>query len=231
MKVLCIAEYDGYVYDENGITDMDGLKEHQEKTGSILGWPGAKSFKYGDSGTVDPLTLECDILIPAAKELVITQSNMKDIKAKIIGEAANGPMSFEADEYLHKKGKIILPDLFLNSGGVCVSYFEWLKNINHVRFGRMTRRIEGERGEALVKLFEENNIKVTEQAKETISHGSSEVDHVHSALADSMINSLDKIIELKQLYNVDFRSAAMCHAVSKVAKVGNISGNIFVSPE
>merc|ERR1711933_561459 len=201
---------------------------HFDKTGTICGFEGAKTVKKKDiDASNDPLGLECDILIPAAKELVINKENMTRIKAKVIGEAANGPLSFEADEYLSNKGVIILPDLFLNAGGVCVSYFEWLKNLNHVRWGRMTRRLDGQRGKAIVSTLEAHGIKVSDATAELVNHGASERDFAHSALADSMYDALLQIIDNALKFKIDLRTAAMTSSVQKVAKVMGLSGNVF----
>src|ERR1700728_2896474 len=107
-----------------------------EKTGSILNFPGAANL----AKSTDALELDCDILIPAALENVINGENAPRIKAKIIGEAANGPLTPDADEVFAKKGTLVVPDMYLNAGGVTVSYFEWLKNLSHVRYGRMEKR-------------------------------------------------------------------------------------------
>ena len=115
---------------------MKKLLQHRKKTGSILNFPGATNFeKSGDA-----LEMECDILIPAALENVINGENAPRIKAKIIGEGANGPLTPEADEIFALKGTLVVPDMYLNAGGVTVSYFEWLKNLSHVRYGRMEKR-------------------------------------------------------------------------------------------
>ena len=193
-----------------------------------MGFDGAKTVKKKDiDASNDPLCLECDILIPAAKELVINKENMTRIKAKVIGEAANGPLSFEADEYLSNKGVVVLPDLFLNAGGVCVSYFEWLKNLNHVRWGRMTRRLDGQRGKAVVDTLLSNGIKVNDATADLLFHGASERDFAHSALADSMYDALAQIIENAVKFKIDLRTAAMTSSVQKVAKVMGLSGNVF----
>lgn len=225
--VIAIAEHDGYIYNEKGL-DIDALKKHFDSNGTVCGFQGATTIKSKDiTPDNDPLGLECDILIPAAKELVITQENMERIKAKIIGEAANGPLSFEADEYLSNKGVIILPDLYLNAGGVCVSYFEWLKDLNHVRWGRMTRRLDGQRGQAIVDAFVSGGINIGENTASLISQGASEKDFAHSALADCMIDALDGIIKNALEYKIDLRTAAMTSSVEKVSKVIKLSGNVF----
>eukprot|EP01083_Nonionella_stella_P252730 870418_1 len=224
--VICIAEYDGYIYNENGL-DIQALKKYSDNNGTICGFNGGKTVLTKDiiiGSDNDPLCLQCDILIPAAKELVINKINMNNIKAKIIGEAANGPLSFEADEYLSNKGIVILPDLFLNAGGVCVSYFEWLKDLNHVRWGRMTRRLDGQRGQAIVEALASGDVNISERTAQMIAQGAEEKDFAHSALADSMCESLDQIIENALQFKIDLRSAAMCSAVQKVAKVLSLSG-------
>src|ERR1700753_18335 len=134
-KVIALAEFEGAITNPDGLNEEE-VFQHRKKTGSILNFPGAQSIT--NSG--DALELECDILIPAALENVINGSNADRIKAKIIGEAANGPLSPEADDVLSKKGILVILDMYLNAGGVTVSYFEWLKDLSHVRYGRMEKR-------------------------------------------------------------------------------------------
>ena len=134
-KIVGLAEYEGAIYNDDGL-DVDAVLQHRKATGSILNFPGATNFDK----TADALEMECDILIPAALENVINGENAPRVKAKIIGEAANGPLTPEADEILAKKGAVVVPDMYLNAGGVTVSYFEWLKNLSHVRYGRMEKR-------------------------------------------------------------------------------------------
>eukprot|EP00486_Rosalina_sp_Unknown_P011165 CAMPEP_0201581330 /NCGR_PEP_ID=MMETSP0190_2-20130828/66290_1 /ASSEMBLY_ACC=CAM_ASM_000263 /TAXON_ID=37353 /ORGANISM="Rosalina sp." /LENGTH=401 /DNA_ID=CAMNT_0048019057 /DNA_START=433 /DNA_END=1638 /DNA_ORIENTATION=- len=225
--VTTIIEHDGYIHNPNGL-DIAQLKKYHAAEGTITGFPGATTIKAKDiNDTNQPLEIDCDILIPAAKELVINKDNMKNIKAKIIGEAANGPLSFEADEYLSNKGIVILPDLYLNAGGVCVSYFEWLKDLNHVRWGRMTKRLDGQRGKAIVDTLEASGVVISADTRELIQQGASERDFAHSALADQMIDSLDQIIENAIDYKIDLRTSAMTTSVRKVAKVIQLSGNVF----
>ena len=134
-KVIAIAEYEGAIYNEKGLNEEE-VFQHRKATGSILNFPGAKNIEKSS----DALELECDILIPAALENVIDANNAPKIKAKIIGEAANGPLTPEADEIFAKRGILVIPDMYLNAGGVTVSYFEWLKNLSHVRYGRLEKR-------------------------------------------------------------------------------------------
>lgn len=227
-NVIGISEKDGYIYNKNGI-NINKLKEYFDDNKTISGYDkyiNDGSELYEESSKV--LELECDILIPAAQELVINKNNMENIKAKVIGEAANGPTSFEAHEYLTNKGILILPDLYLNAGGVCTSYFEWLKNLNHVRWGRLTKRMEGDRGNLIYKVLQQQKgIEITDTMRKLLIEGASEKDFAYSGLQDSMITSLNEIIDTAKLYNIDLRTAAMCNAVKKVGKVWDINGNAF----
>src|SRR3954466_14325693 len=134
-KVIALAEYEGAIMNADGLNEEE-VFQHRKKTGSILNFPGATNLKKN----TDALELECDILIPAALENVINGENAPRVKAKIVGEAANGPLTPEADDVLSKKGVLVVPDMYLNAGGVTVSYFEWLKNLSHVRYGRLEKR-------------------------------------------------------------------------------------------
>eukprot|EP00002_Diphylleia_rotans_P035118 TRINITY_DN762_c0_g1_i3.p1 TRINITY_DN762_c0_g1~~TRINITY_DN762_c0_g1_i3.p1 ORF type:complete len:462 (-),score=90.38 TRINITY_DN762_c0_g1_i3:192-1577(-) len=148
-RIIAVAEYNGAVIKEDGL-DPEILNLTKEKTGSILNYPGAKVISNG----LAALELPCDILIPAALEGQINKTNADRIQAKLIAEAANGPLTAAAHDILSKKGCIIIPDMLLNSGGVVVSYFEWLKNLSHVRFGRMTRQVEIQAKNEVIQLLE-----------------------------------------------------------------------------
>jgi glutamate dehydrogenase (NAD(P)+) len=148
-KIVGLCEYEGGIYNANGL-DLEAVVAHRKATGSILGFAGATDFK----NSFDVLEQECDILIPAALENVINASNADRIKAKIIGEGANGPLTPEADEILLAKGVIIVPDMYLNAGGVTVSYFEWLKNLSHVRYGRMEKRFSENQNTSILETVE-----------------------------------------------------------------------------
>jgi glutamate dehydrogenase (NAD(P)+) len=134
-RVIGLAEYEGAIYNADGL-DVDAVVAHRKKTGSILNYPGAKNLKRSS----EALELACDILVPAALENVINGDNAPRVKARIIAEAANGPLTPDADAILNKKGTVVIPDMYINAGGVTVSYFEWLKNLSHVRYGRMEKR-------------------------------------------------------------------------------------------
>ena len=212
--VVSIAEFEGAIYNEAGLNEED-VFQHRKKTGSILNFPGATNLK--NSG--DALELDCDILIPAALENVIDGTNAPRIKAKIIGEAANGPLTPEADDILTAKGVLVIPDMYLNAGGVTVSYFEWLKNLSHVRYGRLEKRFTENANINILNQIEElTGKKVTESEKEIIAHGPDEIDLVHSGLEETMINATREIMDIwKANPSIpDMRTAAYVCAINKV---------------
>lgn len=211
--IVGLAEYEGGIYDAKGL-DLAKVVEHRKAIGSILGYPGATEFK----NSFDTLEQECDILIPAALENVINASNAARIQAKIIGEGANGPLTPEADEILNAKGAIIVPDMYLNAGGVTVSYFEWLKNLSHVRFGRMDKRFSENQNSRIIKTVEELTGKaVTDIERRQLLHGPDEVDLVYSGLEDTMIGSYHEIREAAMKNpGTDMRTAAFIVAINKV---------------
>jgi len=222
-KVIAIGEYNGFLFDKNGI-DVEELHRHWLKAGTFQGY--AKGTFNKESAKV--LECECDILIPAAKEMVINEGNMKNIKTRVIAEAANGPTSYRAHNYLTQNGVIILPDMFMNAGGVVVSYFEWLKNLSHVRFGRLTKRMEGNRGRAIVEALKQGGSTLTPKMEKLIGEGASERDFAYSGLEDSMADALEQICGYAKSKNVDFRTAAMMNSINKVAKVWDLSSSAFI---
>lgn len=166
------------------------------------------------------MELECDILIPAALENVINGENAPRVKAKIIGEAANGPCTPEADEVFAQKGILCVPDMYLNAGGVTVSYFEWLKNLSHVRYGRMEKRFtENLNTHILGQIEELSGKKVSDTEREFIMHGPEEVDLVHSGLEETMITATREIMQIWKDNPAipDMRTAAYVNAINKVA--------------
>ncbi|RYE24035.1 MAG: Glu/Leu/Phe/Val dehydrogenase [Sphingobacteriales bacterium] len=211
--IVGLAEYEGGIYNEKGL-DLEKVVAHRKATGSILGFEGAKDIK----NSFDTLEMDCDILIPAALENVINGDNAARIKAKIIGEGANGPLTPEADEILLAKGAVVVPDMYLNAGGVTVSYFEWLKNLSHVRFGRMDKRFSENQNTSILQTVEGlTGKKVTDIERRQILHGPDEVDLVYSGLEDTMIGSYHEIREAMMSLNMtDMRTAAFVVAINKV---------------
>jgi glutamate dehydrogenase (NAD(P)+) len=213
-KVIGLAEYEGAIYNEEGL-DIDDVFDNRRKTGTILNFPGAKNF----AKNTDALEMDCDILIPAALENVIDGENAPKVKAKLIGEAANGPLTPEADEVFAKKGVIVVPDMYLNAGGVTVSYFEWLKNLSHVRYGRLEKRFtENMNAHILGQIEAVSGKKVDSEEKEFILHGADEVDLVYSGLEETMITATREIMEVWKANPQipDMRTAAFVVAINKV---------------
>jgi glutamate dehydrogenase (NAD(P)+) len=213
-KVIAIAEYEGAIYCEDGLNE-EAVFQHRKATGSILNFPGATNIEK----SADALEMECDILIPAALENVIDVHNAPRIKAKIIGEAANGPLTPEADEIFVQRGILVIPDMYLNAGGVTVSYFEWLKNLSHVRYGRLEKRFTENANLHIVKQIEDlTGKKVTQSEKDIIAHGPDEIDLVHSGLEETMITATREIMEIWSANPSipDMRTAAYVCAINKV---------------
>ncbi|MEO5893375.1 MAG: Glu/Leu/Phe/Val dehydrogenase [Ferruginibacter sp.] len=214
-KVIGLAEFEGAIYSEEGLNEEE-VFQHRKTTGSILNFPGATNLAI----TSDALELECDILIPAALENVINGDNAQRVKAKIIGEAANGPCTPEADEIFIQRGILCIPDMYLNAGGVTVSYFEWLKNLSHVRYGRMEKRFSENMNARILSQIEHMSDKtVNEKEKLLILHGAEEIDLVHSGLEETMINATREIMHiwLSSPEIPDMRTAAYVSAINKVA--------------
>lgn len=213
-KVIAIAEMEGAIYNEKGL-DATAVLAHRKATGSILNYPEAKNIK----NSAHALELECDILIPAALEKQITELNAPNIKAKIVAEAANGPVTPAAEAILLKKGVVIIPDIYINAGGVTVSYFEWLKNLSHVRFGRMQKRFEEKAQRNMIDLVESITGQKASRAQiEKVIHGADEIDLVNSGLEDTMIKAYHDIREFyKSEKNLkDLRTAAFAVSINKI---------------
>eukprot|EP01134_Creolimax_fragrantissima_P006073 CFRG6073T1 len=222
-KVIGIGEYNSGVTNPEGL-DIEHCQAYFQKNGSFEGY---------ESGTYieDPLAIlemECDVLVPAAVEKSIHTGNAKNIKAKIIAEAANGPLTPKAHYELVKKGVVVIPDLLLNAGGVTVSYFEWLKNLSHVRFGRLNKKWEEHSKSTLLNFVEQSvNRELSDTEKSLVVHGAEEVDIVYSGLEDTMYNAcMETRITAKEM-GIDFRTAAFYNAIEKIGKVMQESGNIF----
>jgi glutamate dehydrogenase (NAD(P)+) len=220
--VIGIIEWDGAVVNPKGI-DVEALQAHRQATGSITKFPGAKTIKEG----LSVLEYPCDILVPAALESQIYKGNASRIKAKIIAEGANGPVTFHAEEILLKKGIFIMPDMYVNAGGVVVSYFEWLKNISHVRFGRMDKRFEEGTNTRIIDTVEKltgKSLSATERV--IVAKGADEEDIVNSGLEDTMIASYHAIMQNywgnKKV--TDMRTAAFMNSIGKIAESYQLLG-------
>lgn len=212
--IVGISEMEGSIYNADGL-DVEAVFQHRKANGTILHYPGATNFSSAE-GIEQP----CDILVPAALENQITLANIKNIKAKIIAEGANGPTSPEAEEIFYQNGGLIIPDMFANAGGVTVSYFEWLKNLSHVAFGRINRRFEENTNQNLVNMVEKiTGASLSPAERAVIVKGSSELELVNSGLEDTMIRSYHEIRET--YHNTDkldtMRTAALVAVINKIA--------------
>ena len=213
-KVVAISEFEGAIYSEEGLNEEE-VFQYRRTNKSLLGFPGSRNLDKSS----DALEMECDILIPAALENVINADNADRVKAKIIGEAANGPLTPEADDILSKKGILVIPDMYLNAGGVTVSYFEWLKNLSHVRYGRMEKRFTENLNKHILGQMEELTGKtVNTREKMLIEHGPDEVDLVYSGLEQTMIEATREIMACWKANSKipDMRTAAYVVAIDKV---------------
>jgi glutamate dehydrogenase (NAD(P)+) len=214
-KVIAISELEGAVFNPNGL-DIKALFEYRKAKGTIKGFPGSKFM----ANTYDALELDCDILIPAALENQITETNAPKIKAKIIAEAANGPVTPEAERILIKKGVLLIPDMYINAGGVTVSYFEWLKNLSHVRFGRLQKRFDEASNRNIIETIERLTGKKVSQAEMNfLTKGADEIDIVNSGLEETMVFAYQQIREVyRRNKNIDsMRTAAFVVAINKIA--------------
>lgn len=214
--IIAIIERDGALINENGIS-VRKVREYINENKTVKGFPEATFVEEGNK----VLEMECDILIPAAMEAQITKENADKIKTRLVVEAANGPVTYEADEILIKKGITILPDAYVNAGGVTVSYFEWIRNLSHIRFGRMEKRFDELRGQHMITAIE----SLTQQTapdwiRDEIVRGADELDLVRSGLDDTMRHAYLEISALKKQHEKikDFRTAAYVVAVDKISR-------------
>ena len=213
-KLIGVSEYEGGIYKADGI-DIEALMAFRKETGSIMGFPGSTALESREAA----LELECDILVPAALENQIRKDNAPRVKAKIIGEAANGPVTPEAEEIILKRGAIIIPDMFINAGGVTVSYFEWLKNLSHMRFGRMEKRLDQRNYETLLATIESTTKQKIGDRERSILKGADEIDLVRSGLEETMVSAFGQIHEIwKSTEGVkSMRTAAFINAIDKIS--------------
>lgn len=213
--IVGLAEYEGAIHNPDGL-DVEEVMKHRNETGSILDFPGATNIE----NSREALELECDILVPAALENQITVENVDKIKARIVGEAANSPTTAEASEKLWERGVLIVPDTYLNAGGVTVSYFEWLKDISHVRFGRLGKRFEESAHMKILHAVEDlTGKKFDGDLCNQIVTGAGEEDLVNSGLEETMVTAYGQIREIQDQYeeNFDLRTASFISAIKKVA--------------
>ena len=211
--IVGLSEWEGAIANPKGL-DVAAVMKHRAATGKIMGFPGAI-----DIPSEDALFLDCDVLVPAALENVIRGANAARVKAKIVAEGANGPIAADGDAVLRQKGVCVIPDMYLNAGGVTVSYFEWLKNLSHVRFGRMEKRFEEMSAARMVKSIEGATGKpLADHERKLLIHGAEEEDLVNSGLEETMSVAWHQIRDAQRKHpKTDLRTAAFISAIDKIA--------------
>ncbi len=217
-----IIEREGAIYHAAGI-DVEQAYQHRAAGGSLLDLDAQIRLSAADG--MAGLEWPCDILLPAAIENVLTAANAPRVQARIVAEGANGPTTADGASVLQERGIVQLPDLFLNSGGVTVSYFEWLKNLSNVRFGRMEQRFEASKNARLLRAVEElTGSNFNQKVFDQVATGASELDIVNSGLEETMVSGFQQMREFALLKNADYRSAAVAIAIKKVATAYNERG-------
>jgi len=213
--IVALSEMEGAIHNPKGM-DLEAVMKHRAETRKINGFPGATDLPTSAS----VLEVDCDVIVPAALERVIHEKNARNVKARIVAEGANGPTTADAETILRERGIVVVPDMYLNAGGVTVSYFEWLKNLSHVRFGRMEKRFEEMNARRMVQSIEQATGKpLNDTERKLLIHGPDEEDLVNSGLEDAMSNAFVEIREIqrKNPRIPDLRTAAFVSAVRKVA--------------
>jgi glutamate dehydrogenase (NAD(P)+) len=209
-----VSEIRAGIANPKGI-DLEALMAHRQEARTVANFPGAVTLPT----SLAALELDCEILVPAALENQITMANAPRIKAKVIGEGANGPTTDDADQFLRQKGVIVVPDIYLNAGGVTVSYFEWLKNLQHVSFGRLEKRFDQGAYRRLLNAIEGATAKTfSVDESNLLARGADELDIVNSGLEETMAFAYQQTREVCAAHGdaVDLRTGAMIRAIQKV---------------
>ena len=216
-KIVAIGEWNGWLENPEGI-DIDALDAYREENKTILDFPGAKTRRRNPE---QMLEVECDILVPAALQNQITLENADRLNCKIVAEAANGPTTPEGEERLIERNILVIPDIYLNAGGVTVSYFEWTKNIGHIRYGRMGKRLEAAKESKMIHSIERIiGQPFDESDRRQFGRGADEIDIVRSGLEGTMVDAYREIRAVfKRNRKVrDLRTGAYAVAIEKVAR-------------
>ncbi|MGD8566565.1 MAG: Glu/Leu/Phe/Val dehydrogenase [Gammaproteobacteria bacterium] len=215
-KIIAIIDSSGAVINEEGLS-VENVYRHKMEHKTLDGYPDGRFENDG----ARVLETDCDILIPAAVEGQIHRENASRIKCRLIVEAANGPVTFEADEILRQRGVQVLPDAYANAGGVVVSYFEWIQNISHIRFGRMQRRFDEQRGFHIADAIQTlTGLQLPDHINSKLQSGADEFALVRSGLDDSMRLAFQDIKQLRDSHERidDFRTAAYAVAAKKISQ-------------
>ncbi len=224
--IVGIAEYDGGLYSPKGLP-LEDVVAHRKETNSILNFPDVQNIE----NSAEILEMDCDILVPAALENQIRSDNASRIQAKIVAEAANGPITSDADQALMERGVLVIPDVYLNAGGVTVSYFEWLRNLSHVRHGRISRRREAHNALKILDTVQELvgkkfDKEVLSGIESSLAFGASEADLVDSGLEDTMVGAYHEIHSNARSHGLDLRTGAFMSSIDKIA-YGYLRQGIF----
>lgn len=214
-RIVGIAEHDAGLFDPNGL-DVEAIAQHRWEHGGIGGFPAGQVF----ASSIETIEQPCDILVPAALEHQINAENAERIKARLVAEAANAPTTPEGDRVLRNRGVTVIPDLYLNAGGVTVSYFEWIKNLSHISFDRMLRRNSETHNRKLLETIEEQTgRRINGPERAFLEQGPSERDIVYDALAQTMSESYRRISDLRHERELpDLRTAAYLYSLELVAQ-------------
>jgi glutamate dehydrogenase (NAD(P)+) len=216
-RIIAIANSSTAIINEGGLAIRE-LRKHVDQTGSLSMFPGARTLPKPE----DVLEVECDILVPAAIEGVITEENEGKVRARMIAEGANGPLTRLASERLFERDVLVIPDSYLNAGGVTVSYFEWLKNLSHVRFGRLEKRFyERSNRRLLSAVGDLGERQIPLETLELLARGADEVDLVRSGLEETMVVAYREVRETQERFGrsnpIDMRTATMILAIDRIA--------------
>lgn len=216
-RIVGIAEHDGAIVDESGRgLDVEAVRERMDAGGSVTDHPGATVLEESRKA----LELDCDILIPAALEAQITGENVDRVEASIVAEAANGPVTAEADAALRGRDVLVVPDLYLNAGGVTASYFEWVKNLTHLRFGRMEKRFQEASARRMMDAVEGLTERTfAPEARARAAEGADEKDLVRSGLEETLVAAYRELRETAREHDTDLRTAGFLTAIDKIATI------------
>ena len=213
--IIGVIEKDQSFFNPKGL-DIDVIRNWLIESGDPRNYSNQEELKTRE----EVFSEKCDIYIPAATEGTITNENYNLLNTKIICEGANGPITSKADQLLTKKGILVIPDLYANAGGVAVSYFEWVRNLQHMRFGRMEKRRKEYENASLISVIESSTgAKISSQTKDLLNQGPSEIDLVRSGLEDMMTEAYENMSEIWNQNNYDsLRTTAFIYSIKKLIK-------------
>ena len=211
--IIGIIEKDQSFFNPKGL-DIDLIRTWLDQSSEAKDYPNQKELLSKD----EVFSTACDIFIPAATEGTITEDNFHLLNTKLICEGANGPLTSRADQFLNDKGVLIIPDLYANAGGVAVSYFEWVRNLQHMRFGRMEKRRKEYENASLISVIETSTgSKISSQTKNLLNQGPTEIDLVRSGLEDMMTEAYENMSEIWNENKYDsLRTTAYIYSIKKL---------------